>query len=385
MNDAGWGKLSGKEGQLAKIDFLGKLNAFVSTLNGAQESIDERIILKKCDKMDLSQINSSADYMNIAANSEHLVIIEELVKIWMRQIEIVLAESEQIRREADNIGPRAELDYWKKRTSKFNYLLDQVKSHEVKAALGVLHAAKSRLLNKWRELDTKITDSANEARDNVKYLYTCMRFCDPLYSSDPVSMLSDIPGLINAIRMIHSISRYYNTSERMTSLFLKVTNQMITACKAYVSVNGTQTIWLQPQADLIKKLKDCIKLNNEYQNFFKKTKEKLAQMPDERPFDFSEMYIFGKFDTFTRRCQKIIDVFETINIYSKLQESKIEGIDMLAAKFNGTIVVLKKKNYDFLDQRRQDFDNDYDDFKRAIQDLQVKQFLRLLNLHRLKL
>ena len=92
----------------------------------------------------------------------------------------------------------------------------------MKAAIGVLQTAKSRLIIKWRELDTKITDSANEARDNVKYLYTLEKFCDPLYNSDPVSMLSDIPGLINAIRMIYSISRYYNSSERMTSLFLKV-------------------------------------------------------------------------------------------------------------------------------------------------------------------
>ena len=333
MADANWGKISGKDGQMAKIDFLGKLNTFVSVLNGAQESIDERVVLKSSDKYDLSQIQTPSDYLSVANNTEALNTIEEIVRVWMKQIELVLAESEQIRREADNIGPRAELDYWKKRTSKFNYLLDQVKEQEVKAALGVLQAAKSRLLIKWRELDTKITDSANEARDNVKYLYTLEKFCDPLYNSDPVSMLSDIPGLINAIRMIHSISRYYNTSERMTSLFLKVTNQMITACKSYVSEKGTQTVWSQPQADLIKKLKDCIKLNQEYQNCFQKTKEKLAQMPDERPFDFSEMYIFGKFDTFTRRCQKIIDIFDTINIYSKLQESKIEGLCFFL-KFN---------------------------------------------------
>lgn len=371
MAENNWGKLAGKEGEIAKIDFLSKLNTFISTLNGAQESIDERVRLKPCDKFDFAQIQTPADYLSVANNSELLSQIEEAVKVWMKQIELVLAEGEQIRREADNIGPRAELDYWKKRTSKFNYLLDQIKEHEVKSALGVLQAAKSRLLFKWRELDTNITKYANEARDNVKYLYTLEKFCDPLYNSDPVSMLSDIPGLINAIRMIHSISSYYFTSERMTSLFLKVTNQMITACKSYVSNRGTQTIWTQVQSDLIKKLKDCIKLNVEYQSCFQRTKEKIAQTPGERPFEISETYIFGKFDMFAVRCKKIIDIFDTISVYSKLQESKIEGIEMLAAKFTGIVTSFKKKTYDFLDQRKIDFDNDYDDFKKSIQDLNV--------------
>ena len=51
-----------------------------------------------------------------------------------------------MRKEADDIGPRAELDHWKKRMSKFNYLLDQIKRHEVKAVLGILQAAKSKAI-----------------------------------------------------------------------------------------------------------------------------------------------------------------------------------------------------------------------------------------------
>ena len=62
-----------------------------------------------------------------------------------------------------------------------------------------------------------------------------------------------------------------------------------------------------------------------YQSCFHKTKKKLEEMPDERQFEFSEMYIFGKFDTFTRRLKKIIEMFNTIEMYSHLQDSKIEG------------------------------------------------------------
>lgn len=100
---------------------------------------------------------------------------------------------------------------------------------------------------------------------------------------------------------------------------------MVNACKSYISCIGTQTIWSQPQATVIKKLKDSIRLNQEYQSCFQRTKEKLARMPDERPFDFSEMYIFGKFDSFTRRCQNIIDLFNKINTYTRLSEITIEG------------------------------------------------------------
>jgi dynein heavy chain len=54
-------------------------------------------------------------------------------------------------------------------------------------------------------------------------------------------------------------------------------------------------------------------------------------------------------------------------------------MELLAAKFNGIIATLKKKSYDFLDQRKTDFDVDYEDFKRAIQDLHVSFPFLLIN------
>ena len=74
----------------------------------------------------------------------------------------------------------------------------------------------------WQDLDRRITDAANEAKDNVRFLYSIEKFCEPLYQSDPASMIDAISGLHNAIRMIFSVSHYYNTNARITSLLVKV-------------------------------------------------------------------------------------------------------------------------------------------------------------------
>ncbi|XP_065102327.2 dynein axonemal heavy chain 5 [Paramisgurnus dabryanus] len=373
----GWGELASPQAQAVKQDFISSLDSFVSVLAGAQESLQEKVNLKQCDIFDLKTLKSPSDYTAVANSTEALEKIETCMKTWIKQIEQVLAESDQLRKEADDLGPRAELDHWKKRMSRFNYLLDQLKSSDVKAVLGVLIVAKSKLIKVWRELDIRITDAANEAKDNVKYLYTLEKFCDPLYNSNPVSMVEAIPGLINAIRMIHSISRYYNTSEKITSLFVKVTNQMITACKAYITNNGSATVWDQPQDVVSEKLKAAIRLNQEYQKYFQKTKQKLKENPSERQFDFSEMYIFGKFDTFQRRLNKILDMFSTITTYNALQDSKIEGLETMATRFQTIVLTMKRKEYSFLDQRRTDFDQDYEAFCKQTSELhnQLKTFM----------
>ncbi|NXR32602.1 DYH8 protein, partial [Zosterops hypoxanthus] len=159
--------------------------------------------------------------------------LEEVVMIWTKQIRQVLVESEQIRREADDVGPSAEMEHWKSRMSSFNSLLDEIKSSRVKKIISILQAARSKTLKQWKELDGSITIAANEAKDNVRYLYTLDKFFGPLANASPV-MMEHIPSLINTVYMIFCTSPYYNTSEHMTSLFLKITNQMINTCKTYL-------------------------------------------------------------------------------------------------------------------------------------------------------
>ena len=154
-------------------------------------------------------------------------------------------------------------------------------------------------------------------------------------------------------------------------LSFQVTNQMITACKSYITEHGYKTVWDYQQEELVAKLKNCIRLNDEYQRCFQKTKQRLEENPDERQFEFSEMYIFGKINTFARRLHKIIEMLDTMKAFSCLGESRIEGMEQLWNKFVLIVTTMRKKPYDLLDYRKMDFDADFEEFKRQINDLQV--------------
>ncbi|XP_047590735.1 dynein axonemal heavy chain 8 isoform X1 [Lutra lutra] len=368
-----WGALNqSKQGESEKHIFTETISRYLSFLDGARVSIEGTVMLKKVDNIDFSKLYTFEEVTAAASNSETVRQLEEVLMTWYKQIEQVLIESEQMRKEADDSGPLTELEHWKRMSAKFNYIIEQIKGPTCKAVINVLNVAHSKLLKNWRDLDARITDTANESKDNVRYLYTLEKVCQPLYNYDLVSMAHGIQNLINAIRMIHSVSRYYNTSERMTSLFIKVTNQMVTACKAYITDGGIIHVWDQETPLVLKKIQDCIFLFKEYQTSFHKTRKQILESSGEKSFEVSEMYIFGKFEAFCKRLEKITEMITIVQTYSALNNSTIEGIDIMSIKFKNIYQGVKKKQYDILDPRRTEFDIDFTEFMTKINGLEIQ-------------
>lgn len=189
-----------------------------------------------------------------------------------------------------------------------------------------------------KEVD--LSDKLNQAKDNVKYLGILEKFIEPLYKGTPETIIETLPALMNAIKMIHTIARYYSGTTAMTNLFCKITNQMITNCKEYILIGSLpkkvededagnedsdedgdddidddkalqEAIWDRDPDELIQVLHNCIKLNQKYQAEYKKIKEKVETLPRGSHFDFSETQIFWKFDIFERRIFKLIEIFKT--------------------------------------------------------------------------
>ena len=71
-------------------------------------------------------------------------------------------------------------------------------------------------------------------------------------------------------------------------------------------------------------------------------------------FAFSENYIFGKFDAFCKRLDRIADMINTIDSLSCLNNVKIEGLEPIVIKYKSLVENVKKKSYDVLDHRKPD-------------------------------
>ena len=89
-------------------------------------------------------------------------------------------------------------------------------------------------------------------------------------------------------------------------------------------------------------------------------------------FGFSENYIFGKFDTFCKRLEKIAHMITTMQAYSAIGDVRIEGIDIIAVRYKTIVESVRKKQYDILDHRKSDFDVDYAEFLTQFEGLQAQ-------------
>ncbi|GJQ67798.1 hypothetical protein Trydic_g16579 [Trypoxylus dichotomus] len=305
---------------------------------------------------------------------EFVIELEERVKIWIKKLSEILKESDQIRKECDSSGPQDELEYWKKRGARFSQIVTQVQATEVQRTVMCLQFARSKMFKEWKETDYKITYCYNEAKDNAKFIQALEKNCHSLYLDDPVKMQDSLLGLLQTVRLIHTVSQFYNTSERTSALMVKITNQMIETCKEYVNCRGNETIWTQDRQDVKQKLNNCIMLNKVYQKTYATVKNQQT-VEGESNFNFSENYIFGKFNAFCGRLGKIISMFDLIDDYSYLFQRRMEGLLMgeeeAMQKFEEIKGTVMNKKYDYLDHRNAEYDADFETFMWKIDDLKA--------------
>lgn len=169
---------------------------------------------------------------------------------------------------------------------------------------------------------------------------------------------------------------------------------MIETCREYITCRGNETIWSQNRTNVKEKLVHCVVLNQVYHRTYLIVKNQPA-LPDQESFNFSENYVFGKFNSFCGRLSKIITMFDMIDDYSELFKKRMEGLLLGEGKFKITLITKKltfyikaldetvekfeevkgivmNKTYDYLNQRNSEFDTDFQIFLTRLDQLKAE-------------
>ncbi|CUG94317.1 dynein heavy chain, putative [Bodo saltans] len=152
---------------------------------------------------------------------------------------------------------------------------------------------------------------------------------------------------------------------------------MILTCKGAINPSGNRgKIWEQAQQpDALKKLLDdlqsCLELNKAYISEYKKAQEILSKKDGKR-FDFDELRFIGHFNLFTKRVDKLIGVFRTVEQFMLLKSYNIDQMEGLIARFEEHLGQLKGKTQDVLDiHDNNKFDTEYKQFDAHITELET--------------
>lgn len=235
-----WGQCETEQ----KKEFMTVFDKFASELREALKSMQNNITLEQYPK----KWENDARNRSKVPDPQMIGDFEKIFNEWSDQIQSALDDADTERKEEKDAGPKQELDYWKQRMRKLTGISEQLNSKNCKTVYDVLTQASQQpseqlakprdkiylSTSKWRSIQLRITEALNEAKDNVKYLQTLEKFIEPLYDGTPETIKEALPALMNSIKMIHTIARYYNTNERMTGLFVKITNQMIKNCRTNI-------------------------------------------------------------------------------------------------------------------------------------------------------
>ncbi|BFZ10052.1 hypothetical protein BsWGS_13093 [Bradybaena similaris] len=220
----------------SQANLMSSMDKFVTALNQTSASVSrsrQTQILRQPENV----VEQDFKMQRIAALDSQLVTeYEELVSEWISTIETILNDAAEERILDPNADLLSELEKWKRRQRLLTKVAEQLKGKECKVVLAVLINAKSKQLKKWKVIDASITDGLNDTKDKVRYMESLKRHFEQMdHNASPANIISNVlPGLMNAMKQMDSVSRFYARTGFLGTLLTKVTNQLVRICKDYI-------------------------------------------------------------------------------------------------------------------------------------------------------
>jgi dynein heavy chain len=371
----------------ANNELTGHYHRCMATLTDTVHFSDGRTVLY-CPSFEFNSVPEAAQ------DKERLQIMESIVIHWTRQIKDVVNNHDSSA-SAETSGPLDEIEFWKGRAQDLIGIQKQLEGDKVCRLIEVLQYAKSNYIGPFQMLTKQIVERAAESNDNLKFLESIRTQCTALRQIEPEKIVSILPDLLNRIRLIWSLSAFYNENEHVSGILRKISNEIIRRFRAHVNIleilNGDVEF-------SISRLKEAIHCGMQWKVMYHKTMLSIEKQKARygSSWDIDDASIFAQIDAFVQRCRDLIEVCESqMQFVRKSAKTKgspgpiphfggtkaqeiVDGISGIQESFEHHVDRLRKLDYDVLDVKVSRWHDDYSHFKNDVKDLEV-MFTNVIN------
>jgi dynein heavy chain len=237
---------------------------------------------------------------NVKEAARNPQLVETLSSIANEWIEVIVGTlNDELAKQPKGQGPLAEIDFWRERNASLSILYEQTNQPAFKTYLAVLTAAQTSNAPTLEYQVSEIAKLYVEANDNIKFLTTLERHFKNIVIGSLHSVAETLPSLMNAIRMVWIISRYYNRDERMVPLMSRIAWEI--AHKVIQAIN-VKTVFRIPPAQAKQLLLDAKDLLETWSKCYFEVRERLEQSGRDRRWEFDRKKLFEQTNYMAMRC-----------------------------------------------------------------------------------
>ncbi|XP_063098618.1 dynein axonemal heavy chain 2 isoform X3 [Cavia porcellus] len=300
---------------------------------------------------------------------------------WTRQIKEVLSAQETVET-GENSGPLEEIEFWLNRCTDLSGISKQLVKKGVKHIETILRLSKSSYLMPFMKLAQQIQDGSAQAQSNLTFLSILKEPYQELAHMHPKDIANKLPRLISLIRIIWVNSPYYNTRERLTSLFRKMSNEIIRLCCHAISLDRIFEGYVSSsKVDL----QGCITCCHAWKDHYLQAVQMHTQFSG-RGWVLDQTSIFAQVDAFVQRCKDLIEVCDCQYHFARWEDGKqgplpcffgaqgpqiTRNLLEIEDIFHKNLHVLRAVRGGILDVKNTSWHEDYNKFRTGIKDLEV--------------
>ncbi|CAF3017866.1 unnamed protein product [Rotaria socialis] len=334
---------------------------------------------------DTQEIINPNTLLRFIQDTELVQQAEETIIEWMKEINSFYRKRTLVRQLSSDSGPLDEIKYWREQVVQLNHIMNQLRLPSNRAVIYLLNIAASARSLEWREIDKKLTQSINEARDHYKFLMIVAKHIGPLYRNDPREIQETLNSLLNTIVLINSCSEFYSKPEKIASLLVSISNQMVICCKDYLTNEHTIDIRTLDRDELLKRIDYIQSLHQTYRDLFLKTKQKIENHYLNKTNDYlSESHLLGQFSFLSQRLSRLREIIESFEIYSLLSKSRMDGFEQITSVYNKIRAEFLTFKFNLFDPNDTQFDLFYSQLNHTLCDIDQKLYQILdKDLHRI--